>query len=103
MIVNEDIELLRQGNMKPTRGDIRCIIFGHLIRLAIWTLRIGWNREIATKARLKKVDDWISNFGGPQSVEMYLDDTLSTAPEKQAMMIRESEAIYERPSHEIPF
>jgi adenine-specific DNA methylase len=103
LIVNEDIELLRQGNMKPTRGDIRCIIFGHLIRLAIWTLRIGWNREIATKARLKKVDDWISNFGGSQSVEMYLDDTLSTVPEKQAMMIRESEAIYERPSHEIPF
>ena len=54
LIVNEDIELLRQGNMKPARGDIRCIIFGHLIRLAIWGLRIGWNRKITTKTRLKK-------------------------------------------------
>jgi adenine-specific DNA methylase len=103
LIVNEDIELLRQGNMNPTRGDIRCIIFGHLIRLAIWNLRIGWNREISTKTRLKKVDDWISNFGGPKSVEMYLDDILSTAPEKQAMMIQESEATYERISDEISF
>jgi putative DNA methylase len=103
MIVNEDVELLKQGHMKPTRGDIRCIIFGHLIRLAIWTLRIGWNGEISTKARLRKVDDWISNFGGPQSVEMYLDHILSTAPEKQAMVIQESEAVYERPIDEISF
>lgn len=40
-LVAEDIEQLKSGGVNPTQGDIRCIIFGHLVRLAIWFLRIG--------------------------------------------------------------
>jgi len=93
-VVREDIEFLKQGNMKPSRGDLRCIIFGHLIRLAIWSLRTGWRTEIDTKMRLSKIESWISEFGGLQGVEMYLDDMLAAVPEKQSMAVGESEAIY---------
>ena len=36
-LVNDDLAKLRSGNVKPTTGDTRCITYGHLIRLAIWT------------------------------------------------------------------
>ena len=102
-VVREDIKLLRQGNMKPSGGDLRCIIFGHLIRLAIWALRTDWDKTINTKKRLMRVERWISEFGGPQQIESYLEDLLSTVPEKQPAAIRESLATYGRDYDEISF
>jgi len=95
-VVYEDIEFLKQGNMKPSRGDLRCIIFGHLIRLAIWALRTGWSKEIDTEIRLSKIENWISEFGGLNGVEIHLNDLLDDVPVKQSMGVRESEAKYGR-------
>ena len=102
-VVREDIESLKQGNMNPSRGDLRCIIYGHLIRLAIWSLRTGWRKEIDTEMRLGKIENWISEFGGLQGVEMYLDDMLAAVPEKQSMVVKESKAIYGGDDDEITF
>ena len=38
-LVAEDLEKLQAGKVKPTSGDIRCIVFGQIIRLAVWHLR----------------------------------------------------------------
>ncbi len=37
-LVSDDVEKLTSGGCRPSRGDIRCIIYGHLIRLAVWHL-----------------------------------------------------------------
>ena len=68
-IVSEDLGRLRRGNVKPTRGDTRCIIYGHLIRLAIWSLRLGWNMDEPTNRRMLRVADWVRDFGGLTDVE----------------------------------
>ena len=41
-IVNDELQQLCLAGMKPTSGDIRCIIYGHLTRIAIWNLRKSW-------------------------------------------------------------
>jgi hypothetical protein len=33
----ENLEQLRAGKVTSTRGDLRCIIFGHIVRMAIGT------------------------------------------------------------------
>jgi hypothetical protein len=38
-IVTGDLAQLREGGLKPTAGDIRCIVYGHLARMTIWDLR----------------------------------------------------------------
>jgi hypothetical protein len=63
-LVQEDLNKLRQGQVKPSSGDIRCITYGHLVRLAIWNLRENWNREESTSNKLSAVDDWLRKFGG---------------------------------------
>ena len=68
-IVEKDLDLLRVGNVKPTSGDIRCIIYGHLVRLAIWALRIEWNKIEPTIMRITRVKDWLHHFGNWTSVE----------------------------------
>ena len=102
-IVRDDIAQLESGNMKPSMGDLRCIIFGHLIRLAIWSLRGHWRRDIDTKRRLKEVEQWIIEFGGLKGVEIYLDDIFDMVPEKRITAIRETEAIYGGDEDEISF
>lgn len=71
-IVDEDLDLLKTGNIKPSPGDIKCITYGHLIRLAIWSLRFGWNKNEPTTTRIAKVANWLQNFGGWSEVEKHM-------------------------------
>ena len=76
-IVEKDLDLLRAGNVKPTPGDIRCITYGHLVRLAIWALRIEWNKREPIITRMAKVKDWLQHFGSLTEIENALWNTQS--------------------------
>lgn len=67
-IVRDDLDQLRLGGVKPTRGDTRCIAFGHLARLAIWNLKHDWSASAAVADRIGKVRGWMSAFGGLEQV-----------------------------------
>ncbi len=72
-LIENDLALLRRGNVKPTPGDMRCIAYGHLIRLAIWSLRHDWDKEKNTESRIADVAKWIEHFGGWSIVEGHLN------------------------------
>jgi len=94
-IIERDLGYLREGNVKPTSGDIRCIICGHLIRLAIWYLRLGWNKDEPTTLRIAKVADWLQRFGGWTEVEKHLvQSTSEKINDMPLFAIKESVAQY---------
>ncbi len=76
-VVRQDLAMLKTGGVRPTRGDIRCITFGHLIRLAIWSLREGWDRDQETMNRISRIGSWISGFGDFETVESYLGQDIA--------------------------
>jgi hypothetical protein len=71
-LVNEDLAKLRAANVKPTAGDIRCIVYGHLIRLAIWNLRQAWDKNADINKRLSAVSSWLQRFGVWTEIEKHL-------------------------------
>ena len=94
-IVEEDLDHLRAGNVKPTPGDMRCITYGHLIRLAIWSLRLGWNKNEPTTSRIAKVADWLQRFGGWAEVERLLEyERAATTSDMPLFATRERVAEY---------
>jgi len=93
-LVRKDLERLSSPNFTATAGDIRCIVHGHLIRLAVWSLRKNWDRQLPTARRLDVVSHWIDTFGEPASVERCLRDILSISPVLQNMAAQESQAPY---------
>ena len=93
-LVRMDLENLKTPNFTATFGDIRCIIFGHLTRLAVWSLRRDWNKHLPTDRRLDAVAHWISTFGDLATVERCLDDILSVSPNLQNMAAQETQAPY---------
>jgi hypothetical protein len=103
-LVRDDLEKLNSANgYVPTSGDIRCIIYGHLIRLAIWSLRKQWNKELPTEFRLKIIAHWIKAFGGLDAVEDFLDDVLSGSPAVQYMPAREPQTRYQQVCGQVSF
>jgi adenine-specific DNA methylase len=67
-IVERDLAQLSAAGMKPTPGDTRCIVFGHLARMAVWNLRAEWNASFPTARKLELVGDEMERLGGLDAV-----------------------------------
>lgn len=67
-IVSKDLAHLRDAGMKPTVGDIRCITFGHLTRMAVWRLRQTWISTLPTNKRLSRFAEEIGSLADADSV-----------------------------------
>jgi len=93
-VVRYDVALLKDGGVNVTRGDVRCIIFGHLTRLAIWNLHSKWKKSEPVARRLKTVEDWIVSFGGVADVEASLGDEWSMLPLARCQLAQEEQAAY---------
>jgi len=89
-LVRENVQQLIEGEVKPTKGDIRCIIFGHLARLAVWNLRHDWRQHESAAVKLARATKWIESFGGVESVIVALGDDFGTAAAHQAWAVCES-------------
>ena len=102
-LVHLDLERLREGNVKPTRGDIRCIAYGHLIRLAVWNFRISWEKRKAASEKLHVLARHLSAFGGFEAVEKHLTSDFDMAPLFRHAMAREVAEPYQVGEDEISF
>jgi adenine-specific DNA methylase len=102
-LIRQEIEALSDGGLKATQGDIRCIAFGHMIRLAVWNLRGSWKRGSKTTEKMTTVQSWCEKFGGLADVLTGLEAAFACAPQRQewvpVTMLRESP----ENDYEIPF
>jgi len=67
-IVLEDCEQLTKAGMKPTAGDVRCITYGHAVRMAVWNLRRNWRAGDTTTNKLRRFAQGLAAFGNLDSV-----------------------------------
>ncbi|MBN1844672.1 MAG: DUF1156 domain-containing protein, partial [Sedimentisphaerales bacterium] len=94
-IVKKDLDQLRAGNVNPSIGDIRCVTYGHLIRLAIWFLRLEWNTNESATSRIAKVADWLLRFGGWAEVERCMGHDRPVTPKDTPLFaVPESDVEY---------
>lgn len=73
-LINGELDLLRLGGVRVTRGDARCVAYGHLIRMAIWKLRKKWDRSASWADKLDQIDRVANQAGGFDEVERNLDE-----------------------------
>jgi len=55
VLMSKELAELTVAGMKPTSGDIRCIAFGHITRMAVWRLRPVWNTSRPTAEKLEAI------------------------------------------------
>ncbi len=51
-VMAHDLAQLVKGGYTPTIGDMRCVLYGHLTRMAVWNLRKSWNCRASTEEKL---------------------------------------------------
>lgn len=82
-IVAHDLGQVAEGGRKPTTGDTRCIIFGHLTRMAIWNLRKDWNTNLPTEVKLDRFAEAIRALADPEDLLKGLQQSPKTTPTPQ--------------------
>jgi adenine-specific DNA methylase len=102
-LVADDLANLQAGDVNPTPGDIKCIVYGHLVRLAIWSLRKDWKRHLRTGARVSSVEKWIQGFGGRDAIIEILQGKKFTGTREIFPLIRDKHANYGEEHAEISF
>ena len=78
LVVNELADL-EEARCSPSLGDTRCILFGHLTRLAIWRLRTTWDSGAATENKMEKFAKAMVALGDP----VELADIAWTSPRRK--------------------
>lgn len=63
-----DVALLSRAGYKATRGDVRCIIFGHLIRMAVGNLSQEWDRALQVAEKLARLRQAVSELADPEQI-----------------------------------
>lgn len=102
-LVAEDIRALERGGLKPTKGDVRCVIFGHLVRLAVWNLRVGWNSAIKSAKKLELISSEIDRLGGKMGIEKALGLIAENAPRLRYSIMSEAAGPYTSTLDDVPF
>jgi adenine-specific DNA methylase len=74
-IVSRDLSQLAESGLKPTTGDMRCIMLGHLTRMAVWNLRSNWDASRTTQEKLKRFAETMTGLADPDELIAHLKST----------------------------
>ena len=102
-LVKNDLVDLQQAGLAPTEGDIHCIVFGQVTRLAVWNLRTKWELGAPTEDKLARVREWIDGEIPPERVLNALGGLLTEMPELSVLTVRENPSAYGAHEDAIPF
>ena len=101
-LVANDVALLRTAGVTTRKGDARCILYGHMTRLAIWALRRTWDKTAPVATRLARVGEVLDNMGGADAILKQLEMDLEHSPTVVQASVSDRVADYAE-DDEIPF
>ncbi len=78
-----DIGALQDGGLKVTMGDIRCVLFGHMVQNAINGLVATWNKADNTIAKLDRLAKSFQALGGLLAVQNLSERTFANIERKE--------------------
>lgn len=76
-LMKTELAQLTQAGMKPTAGDIRCIAYGHLARMAMGNLRPTWNPSQPTSVKLAAIRTAMDSIALLEDVKAKLMENVS--------------------------
>lgn len=102
-LIMKELEELEKGGVPVTRGDTRCIIYGHLIRLAVWYLRATWDKSLNWDKKFALIARMIDELGGASAIEAYLEENGVQLKTRREAIVCEGESEYGAGSDEVSF
>lgn len=101
--VLDDLAKLEAGGLKPTLGDARCVLYGHLTRLSVWYLRASWDSSLSSAAKLDRIAAFIQDLGEVKAIEDCLPREIAGRSKRLGLSTREAGLDYGDGEDEISF
>jgi putative DNA methylase len=79
-LVLADLRGLAEGGVRLTPGDVRCVVFGHVVRLAVWNLRKTWDAARPVEEKLAAMDAAVAGWDPAAILAAALDAHAHAAP-----------------------
>ena len=79
-LVASDLQQLAEAGRRPTKGDARCVLFGHLTRMAVWNLRSQWDRSLKPAAKLEIFSKAIARLADAEQVAATVTAAVTQTP-----------------------
>lgn len=73
----KDVEGLQNAGLSLTAGDLRCLIAGHVARLAVNELMQKWGKQESLQERTRRAADAISRFSSHNPAANLIEEILS--------------------------
>lgn len=90
-IMSAELADLRAAGMDPTPGDIRCLAFGHITRMAVWRLRSTWNHELTTQEKFAILRKAMNDIATVDAVQKLLEKTAAPVAVNNGRLFRQIE------------
>lgn len=94
-VIRDELTQLEAAGMRPTHGDIRCITYGHLTRLAILTLHSDWNVEIPVLKKLAVFGHVLEGLGDHVSLLAHITGMSASTAAKTKRSYQMEDASHE--------
>lgn len=104
-MLEADLRNLQQAGLVPTLGDARCLLLGHLTRLAVWQLRPTWDHRVSVASKLDAIKTAFQQMHPLDLLDRMAAATLSLVSDEDLlanMRVREKDSSYGS-EDEIPF
>jgi adenine-specific DNA methylase len=99
-LVSLDLDKLRTGGLKPAQGDLRCVIYGHLVRMTVWNMRGKWNALRSAQEKLAAVRQYVAALPHPERIEVAIP---GTEIQERRFAVHEETEPYKVRSEEVVF
>jgi hypothetical protein len=97
-MLETDLGDLQQAKITPRAGDARCILLGHLIRLAVWQLRPTWRKDVPVTVKLTQVKDVLQDIYPLDLLDQLVINVISSLSDVDllaSMRVKEKRTDYE--------
>lgn len=85
---------MADAGLRPTRGDLRCVAYGHLTRLVAWRLRSSWDSSAPVKTRLGRIAAELKELPGLGEIESRVDRECGGLRDRQSAYVFEESSPY---------
>lgn len=92
-LMSSELDQLREAGMKPTAGDVRCIAYGHITRMAISRLRASWDKSDPTPAKFSAFKAAMDQVATLEEVRVALENVVSIERPVQDRRTQEQQAL----------
>lgn len=67
-LVQRDLSDLQVAGLVPRNGDVRCILYGHMARIAVQELSLSWDSNRPITEKLRQVSSFLENLADTEQL-----------------------------------